>query len=103
MNAGLRSGKLLLLPTETFNPLQQFECPGKLVVILDDLPVSVFGLRRFFNGQPRSPHGGMDIAAPAGAPVVAAGNGDVIDAGDYFFSGQTLILDHGQGHGIVPP
>ena len=56
-----------------------------------------FGKRRFFNRQPRSPHSGLDIAAPDGTPVVAAGAGIVLDAGDYFFSGHTLTLDHGQG------
>jgi len=56
-----------------------------------------FGRRRVFNGQPRRPHSGIDIAAPTGTPVLAPSAGQVIGVGDYFFNGKTLFLDHGQG------
>ena len=58
---------------------------------------SPFGLRRFFNDQPRRPHGGIDIAAPAGTPIVAAADGVVLDADDYFFNGNSVIIEHGLG------
>ena len=58
---------------------------------------SPFGLKRFLNDQPRSPHSGLDIAAPEGAPIAAPAPGRVTAVGDYFFNGKTVLVDHGQG------
>ena len=58
---------------------------------------SRFGLRRVFNGQPRNPHAGLDVAVSTGAPVKAPAAGIVANTGDYFFNGNTVFIDHGQG------
>ena len=70
--------------------------------LLLDKPVngplsSKFGVRRFFNSEERNPHAGLDFAVPAGTPIKTPANGKVILIGDYFFNGQTVFVDHGQG------
>lgn len=58
---------------------------------------SQFGLRRIYNGKPRAPHSGLDIASPRNTQVVATSGGKVVSAKNYFFTGNTVIIDHGMG------
>jgi murein DD-endopeptidase MepM/ murein hydrolase activator NlpD len=76
--------------------------PGTPSNLLLDKPVagplsSKFGVRRFFNGEERNPHSGLDFAVPAGTPIKAPAAGKVILTGNYFFNGNTVFVDHGQG------
>ena len=79
--------------TWTEEPLATMRMPAPI----DGVRSSSFGLRRIFNGQPRKPHSGMDIAAPAGTLIHAPADGRVINVGDYFFNGNSIFIDHGQG------
>jgi murein DD-endopeptidase MepM/ murein hydrolase activator NlpD len=56
-----------------------------------------FGRRRILNGQPRSPHAGVDFPAAAGTPVFASQSGKVMLAEDLYYSGNTVVIDHGYG------
>jgi len=58
---------------------------------------SPFGLKRFFNNQAKNPHSGLDIAAPTGTAIRAPMAGKVINTGNYYYNGNTVFLDHGQG------
>ena len=58
---------------------------------------SLFGHRRFFNGQARNPHSGLDIAAPTGSEIRAPAAAEVTLVDDLYYNGKTIFLDHGQG------
>jgi murein DD-endopeptidase MepM/ murein hydrolase activator NlpD len=69
--------------------------PFKLPI--DGALVSGFGVRSVFNGEPRAPHSGADFASPAGTPVHAPGAGTVALNASLYFTGGTIVIDHGQG------
>jgi murein DD-endopeptidase MepM/ murein hydrolase activator NlpD len=67
------------------------------VPALEQKAAGNFGRRRILNGLPKSPHAGQDYTAPAGTPVKAVAGGTVRLAGDFYYSGLTILVDHGAG------
>lgn len=80
---------------ESFSP--PVDLRGGFEQPLTGVITSLFGHRRFFNGQAKNPHSGLDIAADSGTTIHAAGNGSITLSDDLYFNGKTLFIDHGQG------
>lgn len=80
----------------TISSGQRFWEGGFLAPVPGEI-TSPFGLRRVVNGSARSPHGGVDLKAALGAQVVAANHGKVVFRDEFFFSGKSIVLDHGGG------
>lgn len=70
---------------------------GEFIIPSEGKANDNFGEKRIFNNEPRSPHGGVDISSPHGAPVRASNSGRVVLAKDLYFAGKTVIIDHGLG------
>lgn len=77
------------------NPDRHWQRPFRRPV--EGKPSSAFGLQRVFNGQPRSPHNGVDFPVDVGVPVAATNSGEVAIAEDLYFTGKTVVIDHGLG------
>ncbi len=64
---------------------------------VDGITTSPFGFKRFFNGKARRAHSGLDYAGKTGTPIKAAAAGKIIISDDFFFNGNAVFIDHGQG------
>jgi murein DD-endopeptidase MepM/ murein hydrolase activator NlpD len=71
--------------------------PGRFAAPVAVKPRNTFGARSVFNGQSRSPHAGVDFPAPTGTPIASPAAAVVVLADDLFFTGRTVVLDHGLG------
>ncbi len=70
---------------------------GDFILPVHGIITTPFGVRRFFNGEPRESHTGIDIAGKSGTPVAATNDGIVCFEGNLFFGGNSILINHGQG------
>ena len=88
--------KLIIKAINTWNEVDEVQTT--FIMPVNGRLSSQFGLRRIYNNQKRiRRHTGLDIAAPVGTKIVAPAQGKVISTGNYFFTGNTVFIDHGQG------
>lgn len=91
----VKEKKIITASLKTWNPTPVVS--SSFILPVEGRLSSPFGLRRYFNKQPRKPHSGLDIAAPEGTIIKAPADGTIISTGNYFFNGNTIFIDHGQG------
>jgi murein DD-endopeptidase MepM/ murein hydrolase activator NlpD len=92
-----RSGREAARLAALFTQVTPRQWDGPFRTPLPAPPTSNFGIRSVFNGQPRNPHAGVDFTRPTGTPVSAPNAGTVALAEELYFTGNTVILDHGLG------
>jgi len=90
-----REQELVAKAVSATSPLRLWSLPMQRPV--PGVVTSAFGLRRILNGQPRSPHSGLDLDGTSGEPVLSAGRGRVALTGDFYYNGKSVFIDHGNG------
>jgi murein DD-endopeptidase MepM/ murein hydrolase activator NlpD len=92
-----KESRLSKIAFTTFSNINKSQAYSRFLLPTEGPISSPFGLKRFFNEQPRRPHSGIDIAAPRGSDIIAPADGEIILTGDFFFNGNSIFIDHGQG------
>ena len=90
-----RDRAMVVMARSAATPLEHFT--GRFDWPAQGIITGIYGSRRILNGEPRAPHYGIDIAAPEGSPVTAPQGGIIRMVADLYFTGWTIILDHGHG------
>lgn len=90
-----RDREMVVMARAAASPITNFT--GDFIWPAKGIITGVYGSRRILNGKPRSPHYGIDIAAPKGSPVIAPEGGIIRMVADLYFTGWTIIIDHGHG------